>query len=97
MTIGEWDELEPLPDHEIEKLLGGKTAESKILGAALKEATAAQKAKAMAFLNKAAKEWIMATQESSIVAYARQNFLRGNYGHPAIARYLQEYSVEIFR
>lgn len=96
MSIGKCDELEPLSDKAIDKILGGKNAESRLLGAALKKATPAQKAKALAFLDKAGEEWIMAAQESSIVSCARENFLRENYDHPAIARYLGRHATEIF-
>lgn len=94
--MGDYDELVPMSDAEIDEYLGGETSASKLLGDALKEATPAQKVRARALLLQAYERWLSTTVELSIVGRAIEMFDRGEYSHPAINRYLAEKAGEIF-
>jgi hypothetical protein len=91
-----YDELEPLTDAEIDKMLGRPGEGDKTLGMALKSATPKELARALAFLNQDYKEWLSTTQELSIVAKALKEFHKKNYSHPAIYRYLSDKMDQIF-
>jgi hypothetical protein len=91
-----YDELEPLTDAAIDKMLGQSSEGAETLGAALKSATPKELARALAFLNQAYEKWLSTTEELSIVAKALKEFHKKNFSHPAIYRYLSDKMDQIF-